>query len=156
VDNGRVKFERLKDSQQHVELLLEEVKELEIRLTTSRDLATQMHWKIQRLEFRVKWAEDAAGKIRLKAERAVASLIAQKLGQQGGNHSPEYGFNPILSKCNTCRGTGGRVICEEECFDIGVDYSEYLPQFHCPTTGQEYWCDDCMGVGNTLSDLEPL
>lgn len=156
MDNGRVKFKRLKDSQQRIAVLESNVRELEVRLNTSRELSRDLEWKLQRMEFRKGWAIKAATTLRQRAMQAMDSLIQQKLGQQGGNFRPEHGLNAILSKCHSCRGSGGTIICKEECEEVGISWSEYLPRFHEPTNGLEFWCEDCVGVGNTLSIREPL
>ena len=58
----------------------------------------------------------------------------------------------MMSQCRECRGSGGSMIGEDECEELGLFYSEYSPRYHDPNRGYEYWCEACIGTGNSLSN----
>lgn len=147
MENGRIKFEAMK------KLKLEN-RELRNRLDASRALSKKLKLRLGRCQHRERWAAENANSLRFRISRAIESITAVRLGFHGGNKQPEHGFNVILGKCATCRGGGGRLICEDECEDLGLGYNEYVPKFHCTSQGREYWCEDCIGVGHTLSVLD--
>lgn len=149
VDSGRVKFERMRD-------LIKENHELKRMLDVSSRLCDQVAFKLQRTEFRERWAAENANALQFRISRAIESMEAVRMGLHGGNKQPKHGFNLLLGKCATCHGGGGRIMCEDECEDLGLTYYESTPRFHSVAQGREYWCGDCVGVGHTLSILDYL
>ena len=147
IDSGRTKFERMRALQRENVLLTE-------RNERQRRINIDLEYKIRRLEFRERWAMTAVGQLRQRVTYMLDSILAQTLAKVNGNKGPEYGFNVLMSQCGVCRGCGGKEISEDECEDLGLVYSEYTPKWHDPIGGYEYWCDACVGTGNTLSTNE--
>lgn len=144
---GRVKYERMRELQRENDFLSH-------RLEVTRKMCHDLEYKIQRLEFRERWAMTAVGTLRRRIVYVLDSLMAQHLAKANGNKPPEFGFNILSAQCGACRGTGGAEISEDECSELGLLYHESVPRFHDPNGGYEYWCDKCIGAGNTLSTNE--
>ena len=142
---GRTKFERMKALQRENDFLLH-------RLEVTRKMNEDLEYKLVRLQFRKEWAMAAVQTLRRRITYVLDSLLSQRLAISGGNRAPKFGFNILMSQCRECRGSGGSMIGEDECEELGLFYSEYSPQYHDPNRGYEYWCEACIGTGNSLSN----